>query len=290
MTLSDASTLCSDATNGTSRPKNLKAKKIGLVTRDYGEKFENGHRDFSELFSEVLKTLDEAGCDTVVFSPYSIDRRGQYDYLDAIKKAHLNCVKMILLEVFTDSPRAKMQRRDGCNSIVYRTANGWQEERFPQHFGNLTKAQKKEGEDKWTNMDRLLEDIPTKRTIGNCCILVCGETNGVKYSKANKLVEDTFDLRKKLPGKASIILNPVHDRMSRFEMPLKRKFLSEGGRYVISLWNKGKEFGPQRKTKDGENPPWMVCHNGEDVTGQVAKIENVSLSQLEIGIIQIPKA
>ena len=79
--------------------------------------------------------------------------------------------------------------------------------------------------------------------------------------------------------------------MSRFEMPLKRMFLSEEGRYVISLWNKGKEFGEQKKTRDGKEPAWMVCHDGLDVTDQVKKIDPVEdLDNLEIGIIQIPLA
>lgn len=37
-----------------------------------------------------------------------------------------------------------------------------------------------------------------------------------------------------------IILNPVHDKMTRFEMKLKRRFLPKNNRLVISVWNKEK--------------------------------------------------
>ena len=65
--------------------------------------------------------------------------------------------------------------------------------------------------------------------MGNCCILICGESNGVKYSRERRRVEDVFGLRRSLPS-GTVILNPVHDRMIRFEMPLKRSFLSKNGR------------------------------------------------------------
>ncbi len=284
MTLSNTPPLAAKSNSNASKPENLKAQKIGLVTRDYRHKFDNGCRDFSHLFAKVLQVLDEAGCDTVVFSPYSIDPRKGYDYSDVVKKLNLNCVKAIVLEEFHDSPRAKIRREAQDVCIYYSTPNGWLEYRFKQKFGSLTG--RKESEIR----DYVKAELPN-RVMGNFCILVCGETNGVKYSQTTKGVEDEFGLRGKIPHKAKIILNPVHDRMSRFEMSLKRKFLSEEGRYVISLWNKGKEFGEQKKTRDGKKPAWMVCHDGADVTDRVKKIETVEdLDKLEIGIVQIPLA
>ena len=284
MTLSNTPPLAAKTNSNASKPENLKAQNIGLVSRDYRCEFDNERRDFSHLFSKVLQVLDEAGCDTVVFSPYSIDLRKGNDYRDVIKKLNLNCIKVILLEEFRDSLQAEIGREAQDVCIHYWTPTGWLEHRVKQKFGSLTGRKKSEIH------DYVEAELPN-RVMGNFCILICGETNGVKYSKATKGVEDTFKLRGKIPHKAKIILNPVHDRMSRFEMPLKRMFLSEEGRYVISLWNKGKEFGEQKKTRDGKKPAWMVCHDGADVTDQVKKIETVEdLDKLEIGIVQIPLA
>ena len=51
---------------------NIIARKIGIVARDYNVRFQNGYRDFSCALPDVLKLLDDHGCDTVLFSLYSI--------------------------------------------------------------------------------------------------------------------------------------------------------------------------------------------------------------------------
>lgn len=83
-------------------------------------------------------------------------------------------------------------------------------------------------------------EIP-QRIFGNSISLLCGETNIVKYSKEKKKIIDIFKLNAAIPDYVQIILNPIHDRMTRFEMKLKRQFLSENNRWVISVWNKGKK-------------------------------------------------
>jgi len=50
-------------------PPRINVAKIGIVSRDYRHKYENGFRDFSEAFNEILKRLDDAGCDTVLVLP-----------------------------------------------------------------------------------------------------------------------------------------------------------------------------------------------------------------------------
>lgn len=73
--------------------------------------------------------------------------------------------------------------------------------------------------------------------------------------------------------------------MSRFEMMLKRRFLSEGGRWVISVWNRGKR-DKHGRTRDGASPPWTVFYDGEAV--HVTKITNslgVDIGYLEVAVI-----
>ncbi|PIU55320.1 MAG: hypothetical protein COS89_07690 [Deltaproteobacteria bacterium CG07_land_8_20_14_0_80_38_7] len=73
--------------------------------------------------------------------------------------------------------------------------------------------------------------------------------------------------------------------MTRFEMKLKRQFLSENKRWVISVWNKGKQ-DKNGKVKDGPDPAWTVFYNGNEK--KVSSIQN-NLN-LEIGVLDIKTA
>ena len=145
-------------------------------------------------------------------------------------------------------------------------------------FGTVTGMPKQEIDDFVKN------DLP-KRILGNCCVLLCGETNGVKYSKTDKKIHDTFGLKKAIPPNVDVVLNPIHDRMTRFEMKLKRQFLSKKNRWVISIWNKGKQ-DKNGKVKDGSSPAWTVFYNGNEL--EVQKIANYI--GVEIGVLDLKKA
>lgn len=134
-------------------------------------------------------------------------------------------------------------------------------------------------------MDDFVKNEIPKRIIGNSCVLLCGEINGVKYSQTYKKVQDTFGLRTAIKD-TNIILNPSHDRMTRFEMKLKRQFLSaqflseEPGRWVVSIWNKGRK-DKNGRVRDGKKPAWIVFHNGEEM-----KVETIRNNLgVEIGIL-----
>ena len=229
----------------------LKVRKIGILTRDYRTKFPNGYRDFSHTLSQVLRRLDDEGCDTVLFSLFSIIPRKGYDPRRAFND--LKNIKAVLLEEFQDGET----RKAGRYVIYYHTASDWKEYEFYQVFGTVTGMPREE-------IDNFVKHEVPKRIMDNCCVLLCGETNGVKYSKKDKKINDTFGLRKAIPPNVTVILNPIHDRMTRFEMKLKRKFISENNRWVISVWNKGKQ-DKNGKTKDGRGPAWTVFHNGSEI-------------------------
>jgi hypothetical protein len=232
--------------------------KIGMVTRDYRVKFPNGYRDFSHALPQVLKSLDKNGCDAALFSLYSIIPRGGYD--PCIAFDGLSNIKAIFLEEFQDGKN----RKGGRNVTYYRTTSGWKEYAYCQVFGTLAGMSQ-------PAIDDFVKNETPKRILGNCCVLLCGETNGVKYSPADKKVHDTFGLRKSVPQEVNVILNPIHDRMTRFEMKLKRQFLSQKKRWVISIWNKGKQ-DKNGKVKDGNGPAWTVFHDGTEV--DVSRIQN----------------
>ena len=46
-------------------------------------------------------------------------------------------------------------------------------------------------------------------------------------------------------------------------MPLKRRFLSQKGRWIVSVWNKGKR-DDRGRTIDGGGAAWQISRNGQD--------------------------
>lgn len=250
----------------------LDIPKIGIVSRDYREKFANGYKDFSHALPNVLKLLDDKGCDAVLFSLYSIVLRELYDPRAAF--TNLGHIRAIFLEEFQDGKC----RKAGRYIVYHRTSKGWTEYEFSQVFGTITEMSRQD-------IDDFVKKEMPKRILGNCCVLLCGETNGVKYSPKDKKVQDEFKLRAAIPSNVNIILNPIHDRMTRFEMKRKRQFLSENGRWVISVWNKGKK-DKNGKTRDGFSPAWTVFHDGNEK--DVVAISNQL--GVEIGILDFSKA
>jgi hypothetical protein len=224
----------------------LNIGRLGIVSRDYGHRYGNGYRDFSHVLPKVLGLMDDRGCDSVLFSLFTIVPRASYDTLLAIKG--FRNIKAVFLEEFKDEKYfngAKKDREQVRYVVYHLTQRGWREYELRQAFGRLTEKPKP------SVSDFVKNEIP-KRILGNCCVLLCGETNGVTYSAKVKEVDDKFSLRAHIPQEASIILNPVHDRMIRFEMKRKRKYLSENGRWVVSVWNKGKK-DKNGAVRDGKN-------------------------------------
>ena len=266
---------------GKTGPKpRLRVVRIGIVSRDYRHKYENELRDFSEVFPRVLRLLDEQRCDTVLFSLFSIIQRPSFRPMGHLR--NLRHVRSVLYEEFTGRSFVKGKwkektatKAEGWCVVLHRQGKNWETYKLRQIFGSLSKM--KEGEIR----SFVSNEIP-KRILGNCCVILCGESNGVNFSRADMKVHDHFHFRKAIPPEASIILNPIHDRMTRPEMRLKRAFLSRKGRWVISVWNKGKVDKNGRVT-DGKRPPWTVFHDGNE-----KKIDPMrNQLGLEIGILNV---
>ncbi|SHN51940.1 hypothetical protein [Desulfovibrio litoralis] len=247
-------------------------KKVALVARDYNIRYPNGYRDFSHTIKDTLLFLDNLQCDTILFSLYSIIPKNNHILIAEL--ASLTNVKMICLEEFKDFPK----RRKPENSIIYYNNDGWKEYRFKQKLAKIsTKAQVEQAK-------RYAEKELPFRIFGNCCVLICGETNIVKYDKKSKTIVDYYGLERAIPPNINIILNPIHDKMTRFEMVLKRAFLSQNGRTVLSVWNKGK-IDRNGMKKDGIKPPWTVYKNGS-----LINIEEIPNDMgLNIGVVDMKK-
>ncbi len=254
-----------------SRPApDLHIRRLGVISRDYRERFPNKYRDFSYSLPGVLKLLDSKKCDAALFSLFGIVPRPGYRLQKAL--GSLKNLRAVLIEEFSDE---RSKRNDTRFVVYYRSRRAWHKYHLDQVFGSLTRFPLQKLK------DFVAHEMP-RRMLGNSCILLCGESNGVKYSRSRKRVEDTFGLRKSIPKTTNVILNPVHDRMTRFEMNFKRRFLSENGRWVISVWNKGKKDRAGH-VKDGKHPPWTVFHNG-----RALKLDPIQkISSIEIGVLDI---
>ena len=257
---------------------NIKIKRLGIVSRDYRFKENNGYRDFSYSFEEVLKCLDSKGCDSVLFSLFTIDKRDSFRVKDYL--SDLSNIQSVFVEEFVDKVNAREQ---GVYFVYYKTREVWQEYELSQKFGTLKYTNKFENH----VINPFVSEFKTKRVLGNCALLLCGETNIVKYSKESKSIKDTFNLLDKIPENVTVLLNPIHDKMTRFEMKLKRQFLSKNDKWVVSVWNKGKE-DKNGKLKDGNKPPWAVFYNGEKL--ELKRVHDCTISsntKIEIGILDI---
>ena len=260
----------------TDQPCSISVRKLGIVSHDYRVKEENGYRDFSHSFDSILSCLDSRSCDSVLFSLFTIVKRKDFDVTTHLKS--LKNIRAIFIEEFIDGD----ERKPYEYVTYYKTNDDWKEYRVTQKFGTLKYTQKFKRE----VIDPFMEEVKNHRLLGNCSILLCGETNIVTYSKESKSIKDKYGLFKILNTETSVILNPIHDKMTRFEMKLKRKYLSKNNRYVISIWNKGKT-DKNGKVKDGMDPPWTVFHNEDEKRIEPIKCNISTLSDIEIGIVEL---
>ncbi len=235
----------------------LNVKKLGIVARDYSYKFSNGHRDFSGVFPKLVSYLDGEECDAILFSLYSLNvevNNNRCDFImDALIKGKFKFLKAVFYEEFVEGGgdlKSKNNKRHSRKFVgVFRDGDAWYRREWNQFFGSM-KEVGLEKIDEYVNVE-----LP-RRAVGNCCIVLCGESNAVRYRRYDKKIHDEHGMRRNIPDKCNLILNPLHDRMTRFEMKLKREFLSKAGRTVVSVWNRG-------RGRDGNKAPWTVYHNGK---------------------------
>jgi hypothetical protein len=116
----------------------LEISKIGIIARDYSHKYPNGYRDFSNVLPDTLELLDQKGCDTVLFSLFSIDSRHSYDPITYF--AGLKNIKVVFIEDFKDGKERIVKRY----VVYHRTGNEWEQYEFNQKFGTLTGMREKE--------------------------------------------------------------------------------------------------------------------------------------------------
>tara|TARA_B110000003_G_C16605220_1_gene517244 strand:- start:167 stop:943 length:777 start_codon:yes stop_codon:yes gene_type:complete len=254
----------------------LNINKIGIVSRDYRNREKNGHRDFSYAFKSILTTLDEQACDSVLFSLYTINKRTSFNVESILKELKIKNIRTIFLEEFKDSE----ERIPLENVIYYHEKGQWREQRLTQKFAK--------GGVKNKVAESFKKEVQEERLFGNFTVLLCGETNIVNYKMATKKIEDQYKFSKILDKDINIILNPIHDKMTRPEMKLKRRYLSKPKRWVVSVWNKGRSDRNGKVDKDHKNPHgWDIYYDGMEKKLKPINHSVDNQVDIEIGIINL---
>jgi len=116
----------------------------------------------------------------------------------------------------------------------------------------------------------------------NALLVICGETTIASTFRGSDDFNDPYGFVDRLrETNVGLILNPVHDYMTRHEMRKKRSHYSLGGRTVISVWNQG---------RDKESYlPWTVFHDGVDQTDAVQELSRQCSDRpdIRIGIVDV---
>lgn len=240
-------------------------RKIALVSHDYNVPDSRGLHDYSEHFSRINKLCDDQGCDTILYALFTLDSSSPVTRTHGSIFDGLQHVQRVLVEV-GESPETfdhvEVWRRGRTEPVVAR-----------QRFATSSSAT--------SDKQRFLDDLPARR-ISDGLLVLCGESNIVKLKRATKKIEDGFGFRDRLRElKVHVVLNPIHDYMTRYEMREKRRFYSRHGRTVVSVWNKGR--GKESWL------PWTVFHDGEERTDRVREIEApfAERPDIRIGLVEL---
>jgi hypothetical protein len=240
-------------------------RKVALVSHDYNVTDSRGMYDYSEHFARINKLCDEEGCDTILYALYTWDRDS------AVPRNHdsifggLANVRRVILEV-------------GQPPDSYKHVEVWLR---GQQAPMLAHQRFARSLDHDHNKRHFVRDLPT-RQMADAALMICGESNIVKLKRASNTFEDPFGFCDYLQRSGTrVVLNPIHDYMTRYEMRAKRCYYSVGGRTVISIWNQGR--GKESSL------PWTVFHNGVERTNTVRELQHPfpDRGDIRIGIAEV---
>jgi hypothetical protein len=223
-------------------------RKVALVSHNYNVADSRGLYDYSEHFARINKLCDEQGCDTILYALYTWDQDSPVVRNHDAIFAGVDHIQRVALEVGQRGPKG-----------IDHSEVWFRGERDPlvahQHFA--------QGKDPDSSKRAFINDLPNRR-VADGVLVICGESNiatMVQHSDFTDPFGLTDWLRERNVGP---ILNPIHDKMTRPEMKMKREHYSRSGRTVISVWNEG--HGREAPV------PWTVFHDGTKRTEAVREL------------------
>lgn len=248
--------------------------RIGLVSHDYNRLDCRGQWDYSEHFGEINRLCDQEGCDTLLYSLYTLERRASEPRNEESIFSRLTSVKNVVLEVGELYPDVKT-RWAGNQAVEF-----WQRGNAEPSVAWQWFASKKEM--KRALVKGFIADLPY-RHIADGLLILCGESGILAADQRDQ--ERFFAYLAKT--ECRLILNPTHDYMKPIYgndyLRNRSRHASMDGRTSISVWNEGKLHQ--------EPSPWLVFHDGIDCTDSVRElpIPIAERPDVRIGIIDLPK-
>ena len=246
-------------------------KKVALVAIDWTRSNKGSTRrrewevGFDPFFEEIIKVANGHACDTVLFALWSRDAQTMNRrWPDRLFQSGPSVKAVILGSGKFVGKKFKEEEIQ----VWHKDAPG--PHGFRQAFARSI--------DPSCDQRALIENL-SSRSFGSTLVLACGESNIVKTIRGSQEIRDPHGFLDELDRrKVKVILNPIHDYMTRPEMKRKRSIYSEKGRSVLSVWNRGSRDRPEA------TDPWTVFSNGEDVTRRVSEVTFAAAEDIRIGV------
>ena len=253
-------------------PFGFRPRRIGLVARDWrldvrGQKLSHHECGYAPYLHKILETCSNHHCDAVLFALWSHSEK----HGGAIKPKRLLAVaascKTVILGVI---PQPWKNER-----VFVLNQEGQTHSELAQCFSRSNSPTAKRR--------AFIEEIDA-RCFGKTLVLLCGESNIIQTMRGTKKIRDDFKFQPLLKKRdVEVILNPLHTYMRRYEMPLKRRALSAGGRSMISAWNAGDS---NAEAAD----PWQHWHDRSDRSHLIQELPEPvpHVPGIRIGIAEVP--
>lgn len=258
----------------------MSTNRIGIVTHLYLDE-DGKSKDFKNTYVKILNYLDRELCDTVIFSLYTLHISEIDNFEKFISK--LKNIKKIFIDSFIENEK-------NINFFEHITFV------IDERVNKITNKQMFTSSDSIDKDDviKFRENFKESRVIDDCALLICGEINLFTTNQDNYSVEDKYEIIPLIERNVKIVINQGHDEMGRpHYVKAKRKFLSKNGRYLISVWNKGKkpiDFDPENSKKY-----WEIYHDGTEIHANIAnpfnhqrQYEDINICIIDIKSDSIP--
>lgn len=242
--------------------------RIGLVSYDFSGKadFLVSTEKWPPGYDNINRVLDRAGCDLILYpllpveTPFKSAVPAEPDF------SGLASVRAVFSGV---EPQTDGTRR----------AVAWMRESSKPR---LMAERVQRVRDSYRPSTTIAADFE-QRVVGDAFFLFGGEINALTYKRNTGVAVDNVGLLDFLRERSiSTILNPASFYMRRWEIKLKRQYISEQGVVVVTLWNK--KAWPKPKFVGEASLPWTVYRGGEDVANEVNEIRLGEIAALGTGI------
>lgn len=242
------------------------AHNILLVSGSYSEDSLEGQQGFNQKqLNRICQIASQTKTQNLIFSLFShcSKNQGRFNAHKIFEKCP--SLKMISLEI------GDLWEEDDLIMEVHQRGNK-RPIQFKRHFAC--------GADPLSAKEAFMDESKNGiRKVKGMDFIYCGSINIIRYSRIQRRMMDEFQFLETLQDIHTIFV-PFHTAPKRWEIAEKQKFISQGGRLVITHWNKMQR--PERKI------PWRAFYNGEECSSVIVELQDSSLNEngIRIGFLK----